>query len=209
MTPVGLFGVLKMTALVGILQFAEMRMRQHGIRLIVGQLVEQRKEDQDRVEIIRAIYQLVNPGFALQDRLFGKCDSVLGILQHLLDRRELLPVDQSAALEQLGRKLNRHLVDFRSRGQIAVHPRMFQITARDEHHLTVADVGHMIADDAPCAARSDDIVEFVFTMDMYREVEVTLPPFEHDEAVLLRDGRYLRKDIVICHSRSLSDFSFL
>ena len=81
-------------------------MRQHGISLIVGQLVEQRQEDQDRVEIIRAIYQLVNPGFALQDRLFGKCDPVLGILQHLLDRRELLPVDQSAALEQLGRKLN-------------------------------------------------------------------------------------------------------
>jgi len=185
-----------------------MRMRQHGIRLIVGQLVEQRKEDQNRIEIIRTVDQLVNSGLALQDGLFGERDPVLSVLQHLLDRHELFPVDQPAALEQLRRKLDRHLVDFRSRGQVAVHPRMFQIAAGNEHHLPVADVGHMIADDAPRAACPDDIVELAFAVDVDRKIEIALPALEHDEAVLLRNGRHLRKNIVICHSLQFFGFSF-
>ena len=150
---------------------------------LARQTVEKHQEVKHRIEPVFAAYQVLHDRLDTGDRLFGECDAAARILEHLLDRIELLLVDEPR-FEQIGRKLHADLMDIGILRKIAVQPRVFEVGTRDQDQIPVGYFADGVAHDAGRPPRSAHKVQLVLLVDMHGETEFALVAVEHDEAVL-------------------------
>ena len=147
------------------------------------QTVEKHQEVKHRIEPVSAAYQVFYDRLDTGDRLFGECDTAACILEHLLDRIELFPVDKPR-FEQIGRKLHANFMDIGIPRKIAVQPCVLKVGTRDQNQILVGYFTDGVAHDAgrpPCPAHK---VQLVLLVDMYGEAEFAFVTVEHDEAIL-------------------------
>ncbi|MFQ6939811.1 MAG: hypothetical protein ACLRSE_05925 [Alistipes finegoldii] len=150
---------------------------------LARQTVEKHQEVKHRIEPVFAAYQVLHDRLNTGDRLFGECDAAARILEHLLDRIELLLVDEPR-FEQIGRKLHADLMDIGILRKIAVQPRVFEVGTRDQDQIPVGYFADGVAHDAGRPPRSAHKVQLVLLVDMHGETEFALVAVEHDETVL-------------------------